>query len=265
MMSDTFTPWRQQPRPTEVAGRVLEVPHLAEAPLREKEAFLRDFVSYGTPAEGPVTAFADEPEPEPAPPSIFDPAALLAPLPGRSERFTMPNGQVVWVHPASLQDAARANRLALAEVKKLGLVVDGKLDEAEIEARMRGLIYQAIYVCRTGPELTAPHVFKEAHAEALRRNPGYVDAVQQICALSDRLSAGKSEADLLREGFADFFGAIEKALASFSGDETNNSSPAWKQKWEDLTNCVSALRQPSGYSPSDLQRAARRVDSLCRR
>lgn len=245
-MSETILP----PPPGVPVGRVYEEPRLKDASQEEKELYLRGVVANGPPREGPVLP-AETPQPAPSS-GIFDPNTLLLPLEGRSERFTMPDGTSLWVHPASLEDAARANRLALSEVKKLGLMTEGKQEEAQLEARMRAMVYQVVYVCRTGAKTSAPLVFQEQHAAALRRNPGYVEAVQQICAISDRLAEGKSEADLLRESFADFFGAMEKALATFSSDETSNCSPALRKWLADFAHSVSVLRQRSRLSANDI-------------
>ena len=175
----------------------------------------------GSPPTPPVA-----PAPIPAPASIdgpiFDAGDLFAPI-QRAERYSMPNGKAVWVHPVSVEEAGMINRRALAETMRLGIVAPdqeasrAQQGEMQVEMLNRARVWQAVFCCRAGPELAAARIFGPEHAAGLLRNPGYLSAIQEICTISDRLSEGKAETEVLRESLVRFFETVGRWLLTCAG------------------------------------------------
>lgn len=192
---------------------------------------------------------------------IFDRKSLYAPQAARCEWYTMPGGGRVCVHPVSLEEAAYLNRQALKEVHQQGLVPKDdepaevqrqKAREAQLDATARAQAWQVVLCCRAGEDPRSAKVFDAGDVEALRRNPGFVVAVQEICALSDRLSQGQSEAALLKERLADFFGAMGSWLGTWCSQLSADTLDASKATLMDFANSVSAMKQPGASSPASL-------------
>lgn len=208
------------------------------------------YLTYGPPPENPVLNGG-----APVPPDeegLFNPDRDLSDLEGyQSEPYRMPGKRAgkLYIHPASIDEAAWLNLQAIREVRDLGITDPG---EAEVRRRLHAQVWQVIAVCRKGPGPGAPRVFEEKHARQLRCNPGWVDAVQQICALSDRLSSGKSEAAVFREAMAGFFGRMESWLTTCSSSLT---AATWERISAALAACaasVSSMTPPGTLSADSL-------------
>jgi hypothetical protein len=207
---------------------------------KEMLAHTQRVATYGEQPAGPITgppagvsvAADDEGE-------IFSEADLLV-QPFEPFRYTMPNGRVLWIHAVSPDEAIWLNANALREVKALRLDDE---NEAHLQRRFRAQIYQAICVCRKGPAPDAPHVFKPESAETLRRNKGWLGAVQDIVAISDRLS--RSEEDETKKALVDFFGSTASWAKTFASRLTMGSPDcsALAQIAESFAACASSIAQ----------------------
>jgi hypothetical protein len=231
-------------------------PRLLTMSIEEQQAYLADFLENGPPPEGPVRG---------GPPSADAPApaagggfrrGVLA-LAGRSERYTLPNGDTLWAHPCSMEEAIWVNSRALADTGKAhGLSANdpgwGERD-VQLENTLRAQVYQVIACCRQGPEVTDAKFFLESDADELRREPGYVNAVQEICALSDRLAGGRAEGEAFREAMARFFGSgVGPWLKTWHSLLTTDCSPQHMEAFlgalEDFADSASAYAQPTALS-----------------
>jgi hypothetical protein len=233
-------------------------PRLLTMTAEEQQAYLADFLENGPPPDGPVSQTEAAPAVAPAG-GGFQPGPLA--LEGRSERYTLPNGQTLWVHPCSMEEAIWVNSRALADTGKAhGLSANdagwGERD-VQLENTLRAQVYQVIACCRQGPEGTAEKFFQPQHAEHLRREPGYVNAVQEICALSDRLATGKGEAEAFREAMARFFAVAGGTWAKtwhslLIMDCSPEPMEAFLGALEDFGNSASAFAQPNSLSAGTL-------------
>lgn len=225
-------------------------PRLLTMSPEEQHAYLADFLENGPPPEGPAREEAPA-----AGAGGFNGASLA--LEGRSERYTLPNGQALWVHPCSMEEAIWVNTRALADTaKEHGLTAQDpgwQGREVQVEQTLRAQVYQVIACCRQGPEVTSPKFFEGRHADTLRREPGYVNAVQEIVALSDRLATGQGEAAALREAMGRFFGVAGGRWGrTWLSRLTTDCSPAVMEAFlgalEDFARSACALSQPSALS-----------------
>lgn len=238
-------------------GVAYEEPRLANAPLEEKLRYLEGVVKNGPPPRGPVL---ERPEPAPTVPvGIFDPSGLFQALDGRAEPYRMPNGQQVWVHPVSIEQVAWITRQVLREIRKAGLMKEPdsqeQAQERQVESELRSRVWYAVHVCRQGPEPDAPEVFpdKARAAEALRRNPGYLQAVTEIAALAESLSSGKSEWAALKEQVSGFFGRMESWLASLASlSETELPTGSCRRVLQDCASSISSIGRDleNGVNPA---------------
>jgi hypothetical protein len=146
----------------------------------------------------------------------FDRNSLYQPLENRAERYVMPDGSWVWVHPLSISERLDLNLRIAEELRKAGAFKEA-LDavgaqyvahDLQIQTHFRTHVWQAIWVCRQGPGPNSPRVFQPEDADALRLNPGWGEAAEQIAKLSDRLANGQSEAAQMKEALTDFFGLM---------------------------------------------------------
>jgi len=236
---------------------------LASLSPEARQEFLKGIVLNGLPPQGLASAAPPAVLTSPVasvPDGVFDPDVDLSPETaegeGRYEWYTMPGGKRVCVHPVSPEDAGWLNRQAVREVRALGLLRDDLSPEemraqaydAKIEVELRGRIYQAIACCRVGPLSTDAKVFRPEHARKLRATPGYLDAVQDIARLSDSLSSGKSEAALLREVMADFFGRMASWLGTWSSALSAGSCPTLPEILSDFAASVNSTTQQKTLS-----------------
>jgi hypothetical protein len=188
----------------------------------------------------------EQPRLQPAPDDageVFHASALGQPL-SLAERYQMPNGKFLWVHPASVEEEIWINVQAANEVRKL--VEDGaKLSPAveQYQSLVRGRVYQVLCVCRTGQEPGSPLVFSVADAARLRTNPAYRAAVKEICAISDRLSGD----EFTRSAFESFFGGLEERLAVLS---TSLNEVTCRRGLARLRSSIKLTRQLKTLSPS---------------
>lgn len=207
------------------------------------------------PAAAAPTATPAAPE---RPPGVFDPAALYTGLEDRSERYTMPGGDVVWVHAPSVADARWVNDQGFLAIRRAGLLSNNpRLDEekqkelgqrALISGQFFGQVYQVIAVCRQGPKISDPKVFEAEHAEALLNNPGWSEAVQEIAGISDRLAVGRSEAAAYREVAASFFGVMASWLETWCSRLTTDSLPCFTEILTDFASSARVMTQPGALS-----------------
>lgn len=224
-------------------------------PQREEPAA---YTRASIPSSEPVASYDPPQEPTPAredPAGLFDPEALLKPLPGRCEWYTMPAGGRVCVHPVSQREAEWINRQALREVRAEGLIPEDndphlkeKLEEASQAANFRAQVWQVVTCCRKGEGLTDEAVFQPAYAKALRCNPGYVRAIEDIVRISNGLGQGKAESAVLREVFAGFFGEMASWLETFAGQLTPETLASSQDALTRFAAIVSAMKQPEPSS-----------------
>lgn len=200
----------------------------------EKLAQTRRIAAYGPDPEGPVMTKRQGESAAPSPADLFTEADLES-FCYRSEPYAMPGGKRVWVHPVSIEEAAALNIRALQEVRRLNLPPE----EAAVQHRLRAQVWQVIAACRKGPEPEAARVFGPEKAEYLRRNPGWLGAVQGICALSDSLSEGETEAQRLREALSGFFEQLQARLSTLSSHWSTASPGNTEASSEVLEGCVS--------------------------
>lgn len=189
----------------------------------------------------------------------FDPDAPDAILTGRAERYRMPNGKWVWVHPCSVEEATVINARTLrmtAERHGLGDLTDKRWNSPEMSAdrTLRGQAMQVIHCCRRGKEATSAPIFDPLkHVEWLMREPGYLEAIQEICALSDRLSNGQGEAEALKEAMIGFFQRAQQWAETWHGllstDSGPTSLPDFCANLEDFAASASCMKQPEALSP----------------
>jgi hypothetical protein len=257
-------------------GVIFAVPELEQATDAEKQAFLRKLIETPeqvipkgqrgptfTRPEAPAASLpVERPAPAETPSDLFDAdAALYDAASYRTEPYTMPNGKRLWVHPFSFEERLEVSKETLGDLKAGGYLRAPETQEAaerlELERRAAGLaiaqLYQTLRCARQGPEPGAPRVFRDEHAAALRRNPGWSSAVEAIATLSDQLSEGKTEAEHLREMLTDFFGRLQSALetcclrlkaASGEGERPPEPVSEVADFLEDFAVSVSALKQP---------------------
>jgi hypothetical protein len=236
------------PLPRTPDGVAYVEPHLATAPREEQVEYLRGFIANGPPPSRPVLEQSQALPSVPA--GIFDPAALFQALDGRAEPYTMPNGQKVWVHPVSVEQVSWITRQVLRELRKAGLMKEPdsqeQAQERQIESEMRSRVWYAVQCCKQGPEADAAQVFPDPHraAEALRRNPGYLQAVTEIAGLAERLSQGKSEWAALKEQLAGFFGRMESWLECLiSLSETDLPTGSCRRVLTDCASSTSSIKR----------------------
>lgn len=236
------------PLPRSPDGSAYAEPHLEQVPLDEKLRYLEGVVRNGPP---PARPLIEHPQAPPTVPTgIFDPAALFQALDGRAEPYVMPNGQKVWVHPVSVEQVAWITRQVLRELRKAGLMKEPdsqeQAQERQIESEMRSRVWYAVQCCRQGPEADAPPVFPDLHraAEALRRNPGYLQAVTEIAGLAERLSQGRSEWAALKEQLQGFFGRMESWLTTLTSlSETDLPPGSCRRVLADYASSVSSIKR----------------------
>lgn len=237
-------------------------PRLATMTVEEQHRYLANFLENGPPPEGPVRAenASSASEPAPAAGGGFQPGTLA--LPNRAERYTLPNGQALWVHPASTEEAIATNAKAIEETQKshngqLRTEADWMEPSVALEQKIRSWVHQVIFVCRQGPERTAARFFGAEHADELRCEPGYFDSIREICAISDALMAGQGEAAALREAMGRFFGFVgEKWAPTWCSLLKEGSSEMLTESLlgalEDFGRSASALSRPSALSVGTL-------------
>jgi hypothetical protein len=238
-------------------GRLHEDPRLAEMTLEERHRYLADFLEHGPPPAGPVR---DE-----APPSVSAPAAggfqrTPLSLGDRSERYPLPNCQTLWVHPCSVDDKIFINCRSVEDTAKTRQLGDEPTAFAaravQMETIIRAQVYQVVACCRQGAEPTSAPFFQPADAEYLRREPGYINAIEEICAISDSLTAGRSESAALKEAMAYFFSRTQRWAETWCSRLATGSSesslPEFLANLEDFGRSASALSQPSGCFPGSL-------------
>jgi hypothetical protein len=235
-------------------------PRLLTMTPEEQAAYLVEFMENGPPPEGPVRSDDPPVAPAPAAGGGFRPGTLA--LPGRSERYTLPNGQTLWVHPCSTEEAIALNVKAIEETQKshngqLRTEADWQEISVQLEQKLRGNVHQAIFACRTGPEPTSARFFGPEHADELRREPGYFDSIREIAAISDALMAGQGEAAALKEALARFFAFLgEKWAPTWCSLLKEGSSPmlteALSGALTDFGRSASALSQPNALSVGTL-------------
>lgn len=257
------------------AGRLK---HLSD---EEQRKALVEEIRHGGEREAPV--MRPTPAPASAPDGIFDPAALTAVIPYRSERYRMPDGKWVWVHPLSMADYAFISRQVSKDLRRLGLVQEGlsrtaaidQAKEAAMEAQSRGAVWTVVCCCRQGEAPSAPVIFQLSHADELRKNPGWAKAVEEIAALAEALANGQSETALLRELMTGFFGRMGSWLTTLHGQlssavgTSSEMDPkaasalfqAGLAQLEDFAGSVSSLnvqaqQEARPYRPIDLQALA---------
>ncbi len=233
-------------------------PRLLTMTPEEQQAYLADFLENGPPPEGPVRGA--EPSPASAPAGGgFQPSSLA--LEGRSERYTLPNGQTLWVHPCSMEEAIWLNSRASADTAKENSLLPESPEwndrAIKLENLLRAQVYQVIACCRQEEETTSPKFFQQSDAAELRREPGYVGAVQDICAISDRLTAGKGEGQAFREAMAGFFEvAGGKWARTWHSLLTTDCSPENMEIFlgalEDFADSACAYTQPGSLSAGTL-------------
>lgn len=146
--------------------------------------------------------------------SAADLAAYIAP----AERYVMPGGKALWVHPLSLDEVVWVNAQALKAVRRTPPADDG---EAQLQTQAWVQVFQVVACCRKGADAAAGTVFGPEDAEKLRRNRGWWESIQQIAALSDRLGSESVPLDGILAGF---FGAMESWLTTCSSP-SNTGSP----------------------------------------
>jgi hypothetical protein len=194
-------------------------------------------------------------------PDLFSPDDPTAILSGRAERYRMPNGKWVWVHPCSAEEATVINARAIhitQERHNLGGLEDKRWDSPEIavERQIRGKVLQAIHCCRKGPEATSGAIFSDPlkHAEWLMREPGYVDAIEEIVVLSNSLSSGIAEAAFLKEAMIGFFARLQSFAETWNGRLSADSGPTllpeFCKRLEDCATSASSMKQPESLSGS---------------
>jgi len=201
-----------------------------------------------------VATYGIEPE-LPSPPAggeedldVFS-AADLAENEQTCEVYRMPGGKRLWVHPVSLEEALWINTQAMRETNQ----VDTR-DQAEInlQIRVRAQVWQAQVCCRVGPETNAQRIFAPEDAVRLRKSPRFLTAIQEIAAISDRLSQGASEAEGLREGLRGFFERVANLLETLRGLSSITEptcSPEAAMALADCETSVSCMRRLLECSP----------------
>lgn len=160
---------------------------------------------YGMGPQDPVTITPGPPT-APAGDDIFTDHDLLT-VATAAERFRMPGGKFVWVHPMNAEGVAFANIQAAREVAALPVTTDR---ERSIHFELRVKIWQVIRCCKRGPEVNALPCFQPESAEVFRRNP-YWETVKRICALSDSLGEGD---DVLPQAVRAFFGRVRNYVTT---------------------------------------------------
>lgn len=210
----------------------------------------REVALYGHLPDGPVMEGASSPAA--GDDDLFNPDDLSLPT-YRAERYRMPGGKGhVWVHPISVEEAVWVNSQAQKEVERLqGLTPY----EANLQRIFRAQVYQVILACRKGPEPTATRIFHPDHAEKLRKNPGWIEAIQQIAALSDQIAGGETEAARLREALTDFFDRAGSWLGTCALRLTGASETLQSASLAALAafaTSVSSMRQPEKLTDLDL-------------
>lgn len=125
-------------------------------------------------------------------------------------------GKKLYVHPLSPYDAKMLYRWALHPLDE---EEDGDpRDPARLQAKiaMQNVdmqTYQAILVCKQGPEPNALRCFSRADSRAIQKYLGY-GTIKEICRISDDLSGDQ---ETLQPGIARFFGCTLSVLQSCSG------------------------------------------------
>jgi hypothetical protein len=200
----------------------------ARAHMEKREGIPQAVTAPVAVLEAPVTSPppAAPAEPLPAPvleeAALFDPADLYAPLPGRSQWYTMPNGKRVCVHPTSADENLWIQRQVLKELRAEKRMPPENADaerrqEFLVEVQGRVNLWTTIVVCRAGEALDARKVFRAEDAQPLRRNPGWAEACGAIAQISAQLGSGESEAEALRRLLESFFGQLGSRLGTMCG------------------------------------------------
>lgn len=158
--------------------------------------------------------------------------------------------EAIWVNTRAMEDTAKARGLTANDS-------GWTARETQLESTLRAQVYQVIACCRQGPEADSPKFFEQRHSETLRREPGYVNAVQDIVALSDRLAVGQGEAAALKEAMCRFFAWVgENWAPTWCSLLTTDCSPAVMEAFlgnlEDYARSACALSQPTGLSAGSL-------------
>lgn len=208
----------------------------------EKLAEVERLSRFGAMPQGPVSPAAASPA---ADSDLFSAATDLL-LPTRAERFEMPNHKKVWVHPVSPEEAVWLNAQAAREAEKI------KTDspaETAVRTQVLGQVFQVICCCRKGPEPTAAPVFTVEHAQTLYRNRGWLEPVQRICALSDRLGGDETT---LQEQLVGFFGHAESFARIWSSRLSADTLETLRGHLEEFASCVSCVTQRGFLASNDL-------------
>jgi hypothetical protein len=219
-------------------------------------------VATAPPSVGTVPATPVE-----APPS--DRAARYRVKAYHTEPYTLPNGEAVFIHPVSLQEASWASLETLKQAKRLRLTREARSEQEKQEQQAQVQVvaqawlcaYRAVMVCRVGPEPTAARAIPHTDAEILVKEPGWAKALEEVFAISDALKSGQAESELQREMFADFFEAMESALGTFVSQlDTDSWDMETFRGWlEDFAHSVSVLRQRNRWTPAELAMLGRVV------
>jgi hypothetical protein len=212
----------------------------------------------GISTAGPVRRTSSPSAPAPGEDDAFDPDAPDAILSGRAERYRMPNGKWVWVHPCSVEESVMINARALTITGERRSLAPGSpawdSPEIVIERHLRAQVMQVIHCCRRGPEATSAPTFDPLkHVEWLMREPGYVDAIQRIVRISDALGEGASEAAVLKEAMIAHFARArswaETWRSLLTTDSSGASLRAFCDNLEDFAASASCMTQPESLCP----------------
>lgn len=205
------------------------VPEAAATPYNPDWSDTKSHYLSAEAAQPPAPALSE-------PGEVFDADTdLYAALEERCEWYTMPNRKRVCVHPISGEETIWVQKQVLRELRAQGLLRETTPEEAKVlqpelqsQAVVRGYVWTAIAVCRKGEDILSKKVFKPQHADALRRNPGWIEAAQAIAQVAERLGQGESEAAFLRRLVAGFFDQLGHWLPTLFGppiEDTPNGCP----------------------------------------
>ncbi len=202
---------------------------------------------YGLPPEPPVTTPPNVNLP-PAKEGVWSALSLydFAPPP---KWYEMPGGGGIWVHPLSDEEINWMNLQAAREVRALRLPEDQEAERAVLQ-QARARVWQVILSARQGEEPGAAQVLRPEDAPALRRNPGWWQAVRNICRLSDSLGADEA---VLLETMRDFFEAQAAALLSLSSSlSSEGGATGCRKVLQDFSSLVSSIKQRGRLTQQDL-------------
>lgn len=200
----------------------------------------------------PDFSFLDEPEPNGSvahadPESdIFTGADLTGEAVDICEEYPLPGtGKKVYVFPTTPEDLVHLLRWSLGK-SEVEVNADPDVPPQVVQsvtARVTQIelrVLQAVLVCRRGPRRSAKRCFERGDAPALRRKLGNA-TVEEICALSDRLSGGD---EAIGPGVRAFFSAALTCLTIWSSRSVG---------WE---GCPAGLRETTERLISLVSRAS---------